>query len=271
MRCSACGRDIPFMHGLYCPFCGTPLYEEAGGVAESFATATRVSGSMVSGSISVYNDLESQEVEPRYLTKLRKVIADSLEEHLGLTRNLVEEVKKGQREKIEQERERTVRGSRAKEIQVEIMAINAFFNKLTGHEIFREDIPGFFTELPIKCKDYGDFKNKIENLCCLFEVGVSGLRSLISNAESDWKSRKIIKEWLKEKEISGYEETVGVWDRICRLRNMPPTHPHMSTEQVDALTSFGAGLDDCPQLWDNILDQILTSLKEFHRILKSML
>lgn len=271
MRCPYCGNDVPPIHGLYCPFCGMNLYNEDLRSAESFVIATEVSGSTVAGSIDVYENLESLCVDPKYLTKAKQMMDDSLEAHIYRTNVLAEEVRKLRKKEIELEKERVIRESRARIIQNKILAINALFDKLTGLELLRENVSGFFTELSIKCKNYQDLKNKIENLCCIFECDLHGLRSLITNYKPDWKTRKIIKEWLKRQGVSDCEKTVDVWDRICCLRNMPPTHPKISKKHVDVIMSFGTGLDDWPQLWDNILVQFLHSLNEFYGILEQML
>jgi len=233
--------------------------------------ASDASNYTVSGTLRLYADLKSLGVEEEYLKKLEEIKDDSLKYHVTLTNALVDKIRKGQKEQLEQESERAIRGSRARDIHVKIMGINAAFKKLTGQTIFREDISGFFTEISIKCSGYPDFKNKLENLCCLFEVNLDGLRSTISNPEPEWKSRKILSEWLKEKKLSGYDTTIAVWNKICCLRNMPPTHPKMSKEHLDALIYFGAYLDDCPRLWDAILDRFLRSLDEFLKILRPML
>ena len=123
------------------------------------------------------------------------------------------------------------------------MAINALFKKLTNQEIFKIDVPGFFIELPISCKNNIDFKNKIENLCCIFDIELKGIRSLMSSRDPNWKSRKLLKEWLKEKGITNYTKTVNVWDKICYLRSMPPTHPNLRSEHIEIMNFFGGDID----------------------------
>jgi len=265
-------------NALYCDNCLRYLYDESTPhthkPGESFAIVSDASNATVSGTVSVYDELASLEVESEYLTRLEKMIQESIDAHYKLTRNLFDKTIKSQKEEIKwrmQQSEMTIRKTRARNIQVKMIAINAVFSKLTSLIIFRQDVSAFFTELPIKCEDYGDFKNKIESLCCVFEVEVKRLRSLITDANPEWKSRKIITEWLKEKGISDYQNTVAVWDRICCLRNMPPTHPKMSDEHVNAIISFGANLGDYTMLWDRILTQFYESLCEFLRILESML
>ena len=193
-----------------------------------------------------------------------------LEDHYLLTKFLVEKVKANDRWAVEQAKEKTLRESRARDIQFKLIAINALFNKITNQEFFKMDVPGFFTELPISCKDYRDFKDKIENLCCIFEVELSGLRSLIPDPDSNWKSRKILKEWLKTKGISDYTKTIAVWDKICFLRSMPPTRPKMTSDHVEIMEFFGGDVANLPQLWENILECFLNSLNKFYDILKML-
>ena len=272
MICPSCGRENPSVLGTYCTFCGA-LLGESTHFAASFAEASGYLSGSARATLSVYEDAKFWKAKPAYITKLETMKNQFLDAYGDVYSVLIETAKRDMREQMELEREKTRRTTRARDIQFIVTAIDAAFNKINScvEEVLRQDIPGFFTELSIECENHGNFNYKVQTLCNIFEVNLRSLRSIISDPSPEWKSIKILEEWMKQKGVVNADTIVEVWRKINCLRNMPPAHPKLRSEHIEAMRFFSGGVNDLPQLWDNILDRFLSSLREFYQVLESML
>jgi hypothetical protein len=272
MKCPSCGRENPYLTGNFCTFCGANFTEASNFVA-NFTEASNCLNDSAMGTLSMYKNAKSWEVEPSYMAKLNTMKDQFFTSYKAIYSELIESAQRNEETQIINERIRIKRETRAKDIQFIITAINAAFNKIHNEidEVFRQDVPAFFTELPIDCTSYENFNYKIQNLSCIFEVNIRNLRTIINDSESEWKSIKIIEEWFKQEGVKDTEDIINVWKNIILLRNMPPAHPKLSQEHIEAMNFFNGGVNDFSNLWDNILDRFHSSLKAFYNVLEPML
>jgi len=62
---------------------------------------------------------------------------------------------------------------------------------------------------------------------------------------------------------------IKTWQNIVNLRNAIPLHPR--DQPIQALEFFGASFPvDYEQLWSNVLDRFLESLKKFVELLAGL-
>ena len=73
----------------------------------------------------------------------------------------------------------------------------------------------------------------------LFEVKLQPLRNLIANPDSSWKSRKLIKEWFIQQNVTYDQEIFQVWSAINTLRNSTFPYHSGDARAVGAIRFFG--------------------------------
>jgi hypothetical protein len=182
-------------------------------------------------------------------------------------------VRKDEEKEQQGEYKQGAREIRAETIQSHIKSANALFKKTTHSKevlILREDIPGFFTKLPTRCKGVNDFSRKIQSLGSLFEVDRGPLRKIVKNADPNEGSIKLVQRWFEENNILDYSQVIETWKNIRRIRKAPPTHPDLSSDIIEAIMFFDERFPvNFTTLWDSILDKFVYSLEKLLEILQN--
>ena len=168
-------------------------------------------------------------------------------------------------ETCEIEKEVGVKTALGSEIVDEIVVVNTLFRSLVETEIklLREDVR-VTRDLMMTCRDDKEFRTRIGSLALLFEnENLRELRTLLGGQE-DWKSIKLIENWLKEQGVTYDPDMIQTWESTVKMRNITyPYHPE-SRGLISLLRYFGQGFPpDYSQLWKSMLEKLLESLKKF--------
>jgi hypothetical protein len=149
---------------------------------------------------------------------------------------------------------------------------NILFDSKKQARLFREDVLQAITELYTPCESEHDFIAKLASLVSLFEVPLDPLRRLLPEADSEWRSIKLVEQWLSNNSVSYDSDMITTWKNIVSLRNMTPLHSKSRAgELTSILNYFGEKLPpNYQRLWDSILKRFHYSLKELQRILDSL-
>jgi hypothetical protein len=162
---------------------------------------------------------------------------------------------------------------KARQVTNAIGSCNVLFcsrTKVTS--VFREDIQAI-SVLHSSCSDEREFSIKIGALAGLFEVELDPLRALLrEKVEKNWKSTKLLEQWLTENGIAFDPNVFTTWRGIIELRNASFPYHHMNARVVEILQYFGHGFPlDFPRLYESILDRFLASLDSFQMALNAYL
>lgn len=147
-----------------------------------------------------------------------------------------------------------------------IVETNRVFLARRSARLFREDRLNAVNELHKPCCDYDNFVVKIASLATLFEVNLDPLRSLVTRPRRKG-SVKLVEDFLSESGIVYDSDMVQTWKNIKILRNMPPLHAgrrdsREARRYLRALEFLGMNPPiHYPELWDNILDRFVESLR----------
>ena len=153
-----------------------------------------------------------------------------------------------------------------------IKMVNHLFNDITGISHFFYENIELISEIHTPCRSESDFKIKIGALAQLFEINLSPLRKIVKNPDKQWKSIKIIETWFMENAIEYDSNMLQVWRYIIDLRNASfPYHP--SNGRIIAIVKFFGSYFpiNYPKLWYLILDNFLTSIEYFQKLLSNIL
>ena len=172
----------------------------------------------------------------------------------------------------EEEKEVSVKVPLGSEAIEEILTINTLFQTLTEtkYNLLREDVR-VTRDIMLPCRDEKDFRSKIGSLALIFGSEQLGeLRELLQG-EEEWKSIKLIENWLKKKGVSYDPDMIETWGRIVRMRNLTyPYHPG-SSEAISLFRYFEQGFPPSySELWKSILQKLLISLRKFKGVLTFM-
>lgn len=173
----------------------------------------------------------------------------------------------------EEEKEVTLKVPVGSEIIDEVLTINTLFQMLTETKLnlFREDVR-VTKDIMLPCKDVKDFRSKIGSVALIFNSeNLSKLRKLLEG-EKNWKSVKLIENWLKKKSVSYDPEMIVTWEKIIKLRNLSyPYHPE-SNEMMSLFRYFEQGFPiNYSELWESILKKLLSSLRMFKSTMTFMI
>lgn len=159
----------------------------------------------------------------------------------------------------------------ASEIVDLVMQSNVLFNKITKVEEIFFDTMLVANELHTHCRSERDFPHKIGVICQLFEIKLNPLRKLLKKANKNWRSIKLIDEWLKESEFS-YDPTITqTWENIVQLRNASPPFHKPDARVIRLCEFFGQNYPpNYPELWKGIMNKFKVSLENFVDVLKQM-
>jgi len=153
----------------------------------------------------------------------------------------------------------------AENVVTSLITSNNLLSSLTSDEvkIFKESMK-IALELFTPCLTRDDFLRKIGALDNLFEVKLQPIRNLITNPDSSWKSRKLIKEWFIQEGVTFNQQIFEVWEKINTLRNSTFPYHSGDSRAVGAIRFFGLDFPpDYGRLWENILLTFYSSLQKF--------
>jgi HD superfamily phosphohydrolase len=146
---------------------------------------------------------------------------------------------------------------------------NAIVDRLIpGFVMFRSDME-IGSEIHSPCTNQDDFSIRIGAIATIFDVETEALRKVIRNPKQEWKSIRLIEEWMSQMGARDWKQATVVWKRIKELRNASfPYHPG-SSEIVELVKYFGGDFPvDYPRLWLGVLQRFRQSLEDCQRLLK---
>lgn len=152
-----------------------------------------------------------------------------------------------------------------------VVQSNVLFNKITKVEEIFFDTMLVANELHTPCGSERDFPNKIGVICQLFETKLDPLRKLLKKANKNWRSIKLIEEWLKESGLSYDPDITQTWENIVQLRNASPPFHKPDARVIRLCEFFGQNYPpNYPELWKGIMNRFKVSLENFVDVLKQM-
>jgi len=257
--CFLCGYSNLDDAAAFCARCGTLSY------AVSTTSSNATSGNY---SMWLYKELKGKGYPDKEMTVLRESVED-FKRHQPFAWKIIDDtVRQGELATLAYARERQ-RHSRASEIVNQMTLANDLFQDRRKAKLFRLDMAGILEKLHNPCVDADDFAAKIASLASLFEVPLDPLRLLVPNSQSEWKAIKLVEEILESEKIRFDPDMIKTRQNIIDLRNAMPLHAR--DRPIPALEFFGATFPiGYEQLWDNVLDKFLYSLKKFVEVLASL-
>jgi len=150
---------------------------------------------------------------------------------------------------------------------------NVLFDSKKQARLFREDVPLAIREFYTPCEDDHDFAAKLASLASLFEVPLDPLRRLVTAPQAEWRSIKLVEQWISTTAIIFDPDMITTWKNIVNLRNMTPIHAtNRAGELMQILGFFGEPTlpPNYQRLWDSVLRRFYVSLREWHKILQSI-
>ena len=115
-----------------------------------------------------------------------------------------------------------------------------------------------------ECPDADAFHIKIGALAQMFEIDLTGLRSKVTNAETNWKSVRLLEEWVNEKRLQHDPDMFKVWKAIIDFRNASFPYHETGDRVVELTTLFGHKYPpDYSELWMDVLKRFLKSTGSF--------
>ena len=161
------------------------------------------------------------------------------------------------------------RHAKVSEIINQMIMANNLFQERRKAELFRLDKAGIVERLHSPCASADDFAGDVASLASLFEVPLDPLRVLVPKAQTEWKSITLVEKMLESEKVRFDSDMIKTWQNIVNLRNAIPLHPR--DQPIQALEFFGASFPvDYEQLWSNVLDRFLESLKKFVELLAGL-
>ena len=162
----------------------------------------------------------------------------------------------------------------AERIIVNIQLINSLMKEITTQtniQVFREDVPQFYSKISTKCIDSNDFSVRVQAIASIFEVDIKPIRKLFPQEDyTNLKSIRLIERWLELKKIVNHP-FITTWKNIIKLRNNPPTHASIRTDMLPILAHFDVNVPlNYSIFWDSITIRFLESLDNFLGILNSL-
>jgi hypothetical protein len=123
-----------------------------------------------------------------------------------------------------------------------------------------------------ECPDADGFHIKIGALAQMFEIDLTGLRSKVTNAETNWKSVRLLEEWVNEKPLQHDPDMFKVWKAIIDFRNASFPYHETGDRVVELTTLFGHKYPpDYSELWIDVLKRFLRSIGSFCDLLSRAL
>ncbi len=272
VACTYCGREIP-IDGVFCPYCGrerrylTTNYDLPPALSnEIYKTGGAISSYITSGTILV-TEAQSHPESPLldFGAKDYQIYSPTIPAKLT-------ERTRGGEDAIRNLEKELRRRERANEIVNLMCNSNVLFFSRKHAKLFREDTPQIFPELYSPCQNNHDLVTKIASICSLFEVNLTPLRGLITEAPEDFASIRLVELWLTSAGIPFEPDMVNIWKNIRTLRNIPPLHSGSHAQELtSALSFFGETFPiNYERLWDTVLDKFRFSLEEWQRILSNV-
>jgi len=262
MFCAGCGNRRSFIRTNYRQFgvsAGTISY------ALSTTASNATSGNY---SIWLYEDLKRKGYPDEEIALLRENVEEVKQQRPILWEAIENKLKQGDSATLAYAKE-IQRRSRASEIVNQMSLANDLFQDRRKAKLFRLDKAEILERLHHPSFNADDFAAKIASLASLFEVPLDPLRALIPNSLSEWKSIRLVEKILESEKIPFDPDMIKVWQNVIALRNAIPLHPR--DQPIPVLEFFGVTYPvDYQQLWDNILDKFLYSLKKFVEVLASL-
>lgn len=273
-NCSLCGHSNPDNAAMFCGRCGTRRvavrtnYREAdisgGTIAYAWSAFTSVS---MSGSFSswLYDELKLRKVPDREIVPLRQDVLEFAKQQPLVWQIIDDKMQQGETAILSYAKEKK-RRARASDIVSGMVQANQLFEDRRKAQLFRLDKADILERLHNPCRSADDFAGKIASLASLFEVPLGPLRSLVRDAQRDWKAIKLVEEMLKSEGVGFDSDMIKTWRNIIALRNAAPLHAHDAP--IPSLEFFGVSFPlDYQRLWDSILDKFLYSLRKFIEVL----
>jgi hypothetical protein len=123
-----------------------------------------------------------------------------------------------------------------------------------------------------ECPDADAFHIKIGALAQMFEIDLTGLRSKVKNAETDWKSVRLLEEWVRDKLLQHEPDMFKVWKAIIDFRNASFPYHETDDRVVELTVLFGHKYPpDYSELWMDVLKRFLKSIGSFVDLLSRAL
>jgi HD superfamily phosphohydrolase len=159
----------------------------------------------------------------------------------------------------------------AKETARSLDISNLLIDRLVpGFKMFRSATE-IGTELATPCTNQDDFRLKIGAMASLFEVGTEALGRLLKNSKQEWKSVRMIEEWMAQMGVEDWDRVTLVWKRIIDFRNASFPYHATSVEFVELVKYFGGGFPvDYRRLWRGVLQGFHQSLVEWQKLLANL-
>jgi len=150
---------------------------------------------------------------------------------------------------------------------------NILFEGKIDYKFSIDDTSELLFNLLSICADKVDFRNKIVRMASIFEVKYDEKGNIVETWKSGKTSTQIIEDWLNDKKINYDENMILTWNSIKKLRNNESHSEINSKEYLDLLSFFGLPRKIPPDyglLWDNIVNKLISSLKEWNKILNEI-
>ena len=230
--------------------------------AMSAFTTASTSGSFSSW---LYNELKVQKVPDKEIAPLRQDVLEFAEQQPLVWKFINKKVQQGETAILSYAKEKK-RRARASDTVSNMAQANQLFQDRRKAKLFRLDKADILERLHNPCRSADDFAGKIGSLASLFEVPLGPLRSLVRDAQKDWKAIRLVEEMLKSENVGFDSDMIKTWQNIIALRNAAPLHARDT--QIPPLEFFGFSFPlDYQRLWDSILDKFLYSLRKFIEVL----
>ena len=153
-----------------------------------------------------------------------------------------------------------------------IQQINLMYKKIfCTKQLFFNLTPEVMTDLVKPC-EIGNFPIKLGSLTLLFEINREPLRKKLQNYDPEWKSIKLLEEWLKKEKKYYPKLMIETWKNLIGFRNkMKPYHP-TSTEVLVFQKYFNITSSmDSVRKWRKIQLKFKESLIQFKKILGNLI